>query len=253
MGPWRCPSPRRPCCAAPGYVRLLALAALLEVVVPTAAYGFLVSFLQQEIFTHLPHGLGFAAEPAWWPLPVLTVGGCWPCWRSPICPARAVPPRSAASRCTARSTATHAAARAARRSWRSANHRAVPASRRPGRRSDRADGRDTADHHGLPPTLVHRCSSQARHSSDTHRLPGPGRLIFGGRGGGQPRAACRRGVLVIAARLGRATSTVSRKVAGGGGRSGGRHSRSSTTPGALHSYGQPLRAVKGGGCMSLAR
>jgi H+/Cl- antiporter ClcA len=35
----------------------------------------LVSYLQKEIFTHLPHGLGFATEPVWWPLPVLVVGG----------------------------------------------------------------------------------------------------------------------------------------------------------------------------------
>src|SRR5207302_6833695 len=35
----------------------------------------LVNYVQQEIFTHLPHGLGFHAEPMWWPLPVLVVGG----------------------------------------------------------------------------------------------------------------------------------------------------------------------------------
>jgi chloride channel protein, CIC family len=59
------------------YLRLLALAALLGVPVSAAAYGFLalVSYLQEEIFTHLPHGLGFASAPAWWPLPVVTVGG----------------------------------------------------------------------------------------------------------------------------------------------------------------------------------
>ena len=59
------------------YLRLLALAAILGVPVSAAAYGFLalVSYLQKEIFTHLPHGLGFATEPVWWPLPVLAVGG----------------------------------------------------------------------------------------------------------------------------------------------------------------------------------
>ena len=59
------------------YLRLLALAAILGVPVSAAAYGFLalVSYLQKEIFTHLPHGLGFATEPIWWPLPVLAVGG----------------------------------------------------------------------------------------------------------------------------------------------------------------------------------
>ena len=45
--------------------------------VSAAAYGFLalVNYLQKEIFTHLPHGLGFQAEPVWWPLPVLALGG----------------------------------------------------------------------------------------------------------------------------------------------------------------------------------
>ena len=59
------------------YLGLLVLAAVLGVPVSAAAYGFLalVSYLQKEIFVHLPHGLGFQAEPAWWPLPVLAVGG----------------------------------------------------------------------------------------------------------------------------------------------------------------------------------
>ena len=59
------------------YVRLLVVAAILGVPVSAAAYGFLalVNYLQEEIFTHLPHGLGFATEPLWWPLPVLAVGG----------------------------------------------------------------------------------------------------------------------------------------------------------------------------------
>lgn len=59
------------------YLRLLATAAVLGVPVSAVAYGFLalVDYLQKEIFTHLPHGLGFSAEPVWWPLPVLAVGG----------------------------------------------------------------------------------------------------------------------------------------------------------------------------------
>jgi chloride channel protein, CIC family len=59
------------------YLALLLVAALLGVPVSAAAYGFLalVSYLQKEIFTHLPHGMGFAAEPTWWPLPVLLAGG----------------------------------------------------------------------------------------------------------------------------------------------------------------------------------
>ncbi len=59
------------------YLILLALAALLGVPVSAVAYGFLalVSYLQKEIFNHLPHGLGFANTPQWWPLPVLAAGG----------------------------------------------------------------------------------------------------------------------------------------------------------------------------------
>ena len=59
------------------YLRLLVVAAVLGVPVSAAAYGFLalINYLQQEIFTHLPHGLGFRAEPVWWPLPVVAVGG----------------------------------------------------------------------------------------------------------------------------------------------------------------------------------
>jgi len=61
----------------PAYIRLLVVAALLGVPVSAAAYGFLalVSYLQKELFTHLPHGLGFTSAPAWWPLPVLLAGG----------------------------------------------------------------------------------------------------------------------------------------------------------------------------------
>jgi len=56
---------------------LLVLAAILGVPISAAAYGFLAlaSYLQKEIFTHLPHRLGFSAEPVWWPLPALAVGG----------------------------------------------------------------------------------------------------------------------------------------------------------------------------------
>jgi len=59
------------------YLRLLALAAIIGVPVSAAAYWYLylVGYLQKEIFTHLPHGLGFSSEPVWWPLPVLAVGG----------------------------------------------------------------------------------------------------------------------------------------------------------------------------------
>ena len=58
------------------YAGLLVICALLGVPISAAAYGFLalVSYLQSELFTHLPHGLGFTAAPQWWPAPVLFVG-----------------------------------------------------------------------------------------------------------------------------------------------------------------------------------
>ena len=58
------------------YVLLLVMAAILGVPIAAAAYGFLalVSYLQKELFTHLPHGLGFSTAPAWWPLPMLLIG-----------------------------------------------------------------------------------------------------------------------------------------------------------------------------------
>lgn len=59
------------------YVVLLAFAALIGIPVSAAAYFFLalVSYLQNEIFVDLPHGLGFSSAPLWWPVPVLLVGG----------------------------------------------------------------------------------------------------------------------------------------------------------------------------------
>ena len=59
------------------YVRLLVVAAVLGVPISAAAWGFLalVSYLQKELFTHLPHGLGYSTAPAWWPLPMLIIGG----------------------------------------------------------------------------------------------------------------------------------------------------------------------------------
>ncbi len=60
------------------YLKLLALAALVGVPISALAYGYLklVAVLQQAIFTDLPHDvLGFDSGPAWWPVPVLAIGG----------------------------------------------------------------------------------------------------------------------------------------------------------------------------------
>ncbi|MBV9193852.1 MAG: chloride channel protein [Solirubrobacterales bacterium] len=60
------------------YVVLLAICAVVGVVVSLAAWGFLelIHQIQQEVFTHLPHALGYShGPPKWWPLPVLALGG----------------------------------------------------------------------------------------------------------------------------------------------------------------------------------
>jgi H+/Cl- antiporter ClcA len=58
-------------------VQLLVLAAIIGVPVSALAYGFLklVDELQTAFFTSLPKDLGFAAAPAWWPVPLLAVAG----------------------------------------------------------------------------------------------------------------------------------------------------------------------------------
>ncbi|MEU6973924.1 hypothetical protein AB0A71_40640 [Kitasatospora aureofaciens] len=60
-----------------GYLKLLALAAVLGVLISAAAYGFLalVSRLQSATYTDLPKALGFQGPPPWWPLPLLGVAG----------------------------------------------------------------------------------------------------------------------------------------------------------------------------------
>jgi H+/Cl- antiporter ClcA len=53
------------------------LGAVIGVAVATAAYFFLkgVAEAQQFLFSTLPEELGFDAAPAWWPIPLLAVGG----------------------------------------------------------------------------------------------------------------------------------------------------------------------------------
>jgi H+/Cl- antiporter ClcA len=59
------------------YLGLLVLAAILGVPISAAAYWFLwaLNHGRHWLFETLPAALGFAAAPAWWPLPVLTLGG----------------------------------------------------------------------------------------------------------------------------------------------------------------------------------
>ena len=60
------------------FLVLLVIVAIVGVVVSLAAWGFLESTVQvqRELYTHLPHALGYQnGPPKWWPLPVLAVGG----------------------------------------------------------------------------------------------------------------------------------------------------------------------------------
>ena len=60
------------------FVGLLVVAAVIGVIVSLAAWCYLelVYQIQQELFTHLPHALGYdQGPPLWWSLPVLAVGG----------------------------------------------------------------------------------------------------------------------------------------------------------------------------------
>ncbi|MFD9291959.1 chloride channel protein [Streptomyces sp. NPDC060030] len=60
-----------------GYAVLLIMVAALGVPISAAAFGFLalVHELQDLTYTDLPHALGFARTPSWWPLPLLAVAG----------------------------------------------------------------------------------------------------------------------------------------------------------------------------------
>src|SRR4051794_34167244 len=60
------------------YVRLLILAGIVGIPISALAFFFLklVAELQKLLFTDLPTDvLGFSSVPAWWPLPMLALGG----------------------------------------------------------------------------------------------------------------------------------------------------------------------------------
>ena len=59
------------------FVGLLAVVAVIGVVVSIAAWCFLEAIyqIQQELYVHLPHAVGYQnGPPKWWSLPVLAVG-----------------------------------------------------------------------------------------------------------------------------------------------------------------------------------
>lgn len=57
------------------YLVLLVLAAIVGILVSLLAWCFLelIYQIQQELYTHLPHALGYSGPPVWWPLPVLGI------------------------------------------------------------------------------------------------------------------------------------------------------------------------------------
>jgi H+/Cl- antiporter ClcA len=60
------------------YVALLLIVAVVGVIASLATWCFLqlIYQIQQELYTHLPHALGYEhGPPLWWPLPVLAVAG----------------------------------------------------------------------------------------------------------------------------------------------------------------------------------
>jgi H+/Cl- antiporter ClcA len=59
------------------FVVLLVLVAVVGVIVSLAAWCFLEGNyqIQQELYTHLPHALGYShGPPKWWPFPILAIG-----------------------------------------------------------------------------------------------------------------------------------------------------------------------------------
>jgi H+/Cl- antiporter ClcA len=60
------------------FLVLLVLVSVVGSLVSRAAWCFLelTHQIQQEVFVHLPHALGYSGgPPVWWPLPVLAIGG----------------------------------------------------------------------------------------------------------------------------------------------------------------------------------
>ncbi|MDH2392509.1 chloride channel protein [Streptomyces sp. HNM0663] len=60
-----------------GYLKALALCALIGVPVSLAAFWFLVGLHELEgvLWSDLPEALGYETPPWWWPLPLLTIAG----------------------------------------------------------------------------------------------------------------------------------------------------------------------------------
>jgi H+/Cl- antiporter ClcA len=59
------------------YIVMLILAAMIGVPIAALAYGFLqlTTHMVTWVYTDLPHGVGFATQPTWWPLLPLALAG----------------------------------------------------------------------------------------------------------------------------------------------------------------------------------
>ncbi len=59
------------------YLRLLVLAAALGLPISAAAYGYLtlIHYVEEWVYTDLPHGLGLDPVPSWWSVPLLALAG----------------------------------------------------------------------------------------------------------------------------------------------------------------------------------
>jgi H+/Cl- antiporter ClcA len=60
------------------FLVLLVVVSVIGVIVSLAAWCFLelIHQMQQELYTHLPHAVGYDnGPPVWWPLPILAVAG----------------------------------------------------------------------------------------------------------------------------------------------------------------------------------
>lgn len=59
------------------YLRLLVIAAILGVPITVVSFALLdvLSVVEHQTYTRLPHALGFGGEPVWWPLVPLALAG----------------------------------------------------------------------------------------------------------------------------------------------------------------------------------
>jgi len=71
------PADSGPDLKGPEFMKLLGLAAIVGVVVSTAAWLFLelVNIVQDGIYDDLPDALGFDHTPSWWAVPILIISG----------------------------------------------------------------------------------------------------------------------------------------------------------------------------------